>query len=72
MNDSIVEMSREMRRDKENLQENIEINAKMYTNSEYSNPASKKMLVKGMHLVRKMREVRDMERRVVMCEIENV
>ena len=42
----------------------------MYTNSEYVGP--KKMLVKGMHLVRKMREVREQDRRVVMSEIENV
>ncbi len=30
------------------------------------------MLVKGMHLVKKMREVRELDRRVVMSEIENV
>jgi len=72
MNESIVEMSREMSRDKENLKQNIEHNAKMYTNSEYASSTSKRMMVKGMHLVKKMREVRDLERRVVLSEIENV
>ena len=41
---------------------------KIYPNSDFHN--SKKFLVKGQHLVKKLREVRDMDRRVVMSEIE--
>lgn len=44
----------------------------MYTNSDYTNQSTKKIQVKGMHLVRKMREVREQDRRLVMSEIENV
>ena len=40
---------------------------KMYPNSDFQ----KRFLVKGQHLVKKLREVRDQDRRAVMAEMEN-
>jgi hypothetical protein len=71
MNQSIEQLSQQINKDKENYQEyNYEFlnPPKIYPNSDFHN--TKKFLVKGQHLVKKLREVRDMDRRVVMSEIE--
>ncbi len=52
------------------IKENVDHNAlaRQYTNSDHA----EKRQIKGMHLVKKMKEVRAQDRRVVMSEIENV
>ena len=71
LNQNIEQLSNAMNRDKENVHDNLLNMAnnppKMYPNSEYQ----KRLLVKGQHLVKKLREVRDQDRRAVMLEMEN-
>ena len=59
LNQNIEQLSNAMNREKENIQENLLNMAnnppKMYPNSEFQ----KRFLVKGQHLVKKLREVRD-------------
>jgi hypothetical protein len=59
INQNIEQLSNAMNREKENIQENLLNMAnnppKMYPNSEFQ----KRFLVKGQHLVKKLREVRD-------------
>ncbi len=52
------------------MKENVDCNAaaKLYSNSEHAQPRA----VKGMHMVRKMKEIKAQDRRVVLSEIEKV